>query len=730
MEKSSDMSPKPSVSSLHSIGASSQSSIRPRHFQYDVLTSNDIRLFKLDINGEDAPLSGSLMTTYHLWNSLDLSKKSFVTLMKQDTESVMDILTGKDKYDTFSYSWGSQRETHDLHLSFISNRLDSEDRPRLNYESYRNGTIQIGKNLRDLLEELRRRNHKTFMWIDAICINQANDAEKKMQIPVMRNIYEYADDGYVWMGKGCPGETMAIEMLPEVVEQLTRASTNSAVIMPAREESFVDNGVISPQHNFWSALRSILKNPWWSRLWTLQEVVVPGKKGQDEFPDDFPATIVFLGNTTIRLDIFKRLSVAAASLDIRSWLITGHVNARADALYAFDGVDEIRICRESWTYDIWGVKLRALLLGTRRRKASIDADVVYGMLAMMDNHTAKLLAPNANSTAPEVFVKFAKHYIRNEHREHLFAHLATESKMDGLPSWCPNFASSPANVSLGSKWFGRVGLEDDEQEQLYHAGYNYHGKWKLPKSKAAVIKVVTNALRGRNVHHHLYDTGDPRQIALIPDSDHLLVSGMHLDVVAEFVECNPAASFSNFFSLESVLLTEQWELQCFRLAMKYLARAGNGFDVYARTLAVNRASVERSDNRPVFFDHQYQLDFVECYRQFKAFLHATKAVGDDLDAEGNLDRSSWHFMDVMSHVTRNRRFFATEDGRIGLGPRDIEVGDSVCVLFFCPTPYILRHHPTSRTQLIGEAYVNGLMYGEALEMLDKGQIEETKWVIE
>ena len=50
------------------------------------------------------------------------------------------------------------------------------------------------------------------------------------------------------------------------------------------------------------------------------------------------------------------------------------------------------------------------------------------------------------------------------------------------------------------------------------------------------------------------------------------------------------------------------------------------------------------------------------------------------------------------------------------------VGDAVAILFGCGTPIIIRPLQTY-FQVIGEAYVQGLMDGEVMEMLDKGKLE-------
>ncbi|KAJ9651544.1 hypothetical protein H2198_009187 [Neophaeococcomyces mojaviensis] len=725
MEKSS----RASISSQDTAW-SSQSTLRPHYFQYDVLSEGEIRIFKLELNGEEEPLSGTLLTTYHIWNSLDNGRLAWKHRLAEDVEAVLKQLTGREDYHTFSYTWGDQSETYPLYLTLTSGKLDSNKQVRTNFEPYRNGAISIGRNLKTLLEELRRRKHMEFVWIDAICINQANEMEKKMQIPMMRDIYEYAGDGYVWLGEATPDEVTAMNLLPHLTDQLREACLVSTMLSANNERTFTDLGLPSPSDRLWKAIGSIMRNPYWSRLWTLQEVVVPERSGESGHLYDFPPTQVLYGETTTPLEVFNQFAIAATALGIRSWIITGSTDLRPRSLYAFDGIDEIRTARESWGTDLWGVSLSALLMGTRRRKATIAVDAVFGMLAMMDHRTSRTLAPEANSSTRDVFVKFAKHYIRNELKENLLNHIATEERMEGLPSWCPNFASSPATISLGSRWVGRASLTDELKRQMYSAGFKLEGKWKLPKSKAFALKAVANVLSGRNQSNGLRDTKNPRQMALLPDSDNLLVAGIHMDEIVAVADCNAAAESANFFSLKSLMLTESWDTQCLQMSLQHLSRDVEGFDVYARTITANRVSMERSHSDTILFDREHQLNFVESYRKFKAFIQNMKSVQGEIHIEDKLDRETIHFADTLSRVTRQRRFFATGNGRIGLGPAETEVGDSLSILFYCPTPYVLRHQPNGRSRLVGEAYVHSLMYGEALDMLDRGEIHETKWVLE
>jgi hypothetical protein len=65
-----------------------------------------------------------------------------------------------------------------------------------------------------------------------------------------------------------------------------------------------------------------------------------------------------------------------------------------------------------------------------------------------------------------------------------------------------------------------------------------------------------------------------------------------------------------------------------------------------------------------------------------------------------------------------RRIFHSSRGYVGIGPAVLQAGDIICVLSGGAMPFILRQDRRSnpskrRFQLIGEAYVHGIMYGEA-----------------
>lgn len=69
---------------------------------------------------------------------------------------------------------------------------------------------------------------------------------------------------------------------------------------------------------------------------------------------------------------------------------------------------------------------------------------------------------------------------------------------------------------------------------------------------------------------------------------------------------------------------------------------------------------------------------------------------------------------------QGRRFCVSTDGYFGIVPKEVKEHDWICILSGNPTPFVLREIENGYT-LIGDCYVQGLMDGEATEMVEEGQ---------
>ena len=143
-------------------------------------------------------------------------------------------------YEALSYVWGSSELVERILL----------DQKRL----------WVTDNLHSALQCLRLRDRDRFLWIDAICINQADKEEQSQQVRQMGTIYKLAEGVLFWLGKA----TSQIITLMDALHWLKRAGAEWDL-----KQSMSDNGRLNDCR---TGLQQLLGRPWFTRVWILQEV--------------------------------------------------------------------------------------------------------------------------------------------------------------------------------------------------------------------------------------------------------------------------------------------------------------------------------------------------------------------------------------------------------------------------------------------------------------------------
>jgi len=69
------------------------------------------------------------------------------------------------------------------------------------------------------------------------------------------------------------------------------------------------------------------------------------------------------------------------------------------------------------------------------------------------------------------------------------------------------------------------------------------------------------------------------------------------------------------------------------------------------------------------------------------------------------------------HSVSTSALAITENKRVALVPREVEINDIIVVLDGSPVPHVLRPLDSSNAsyQFVGEVYVHGCMHGEAMK---------------
>lgn len=129
------------------------------------------------------------------------------------------------------------------------------------------------------------------MWVDAVCINQDDAAEKSSQVLRMREIYANADKLFIWLGRPeHPGdEHTALDVIKKLHHIFLRhidgksllvdSTEASPILAPSSWPQLIESGLESdpmmPEE--WDSLARFYLQPWFTRVWIYQEVTSPAK---------------------------------------------------------------------------------------------------------------------------------------------------------------------------------------------------------------------------------------------------------------------------------------------------------------------------------------------------------------------------------------------------------------------------------------------------------------------
>lgn len=151
-----------------------------------------------------------------------------------DTIRLLRLLPGKDKLENvqcelFEYTLRESSATSHLYeaLSYV---WGSEENPK--FITVDDQKLAVTQNLYVVLLRLRDDNIPRIIWVDAVCINQANAKEKEHQILLLPAIYAKANRVVVWLGEACNDSDKALEAI-------RRASTESTQLFngkPSEQE--------------------------------------------------------------------------------------------------------------------------------------------------------------------------------------------------------------------------------------------------------------------------------------------------------------------------------------------------------------------------------------------------------------------------------------------------------------------------------------------------------------
>ncbi|KAJ4361009.1 uncharacterized protein N0V89_001578 [Didymosphaeria variabile] len=228
-------------------------------------------------------------------------------------------------YTCLSYRWGDGRATRRI---FVDGKAK-----------------YVRENLFDFLATWTRKGQDVnkWFWIDALCIDQNNAAERNHQVQEMGNIYATAKEVIIWLGKHAASDQYLCAVFSTLRQQVL-SNNDSICRTPDQDQAFHEAGEL---------LSDMIWNEYWNRAWILQEVLLAREK------------TLAMNDQTISLETFFQ------SLDDYGISSGQGDNACLD-------MKEVM----SKPQDTQGLSLICLLSQFRNRLCSVPRDRVFSLLSI------------------------------------------------------------------------------------------------------------------------------------------------------------------------------------------------------------------------------------------------------------------------------------------------------------------------------------------------------------
>jgi hypothetical protein len=624
------------------------------------------------------------------------------------------------KYEALSYYWGEDKPNIEITISTYNPKAPL----RVDQKQF-----WIRPNLYAALVQLRHEDYDVPLWVDAICIHQEDKIEKTAQVSRMHEIYSESENVCIWLGEG---ESKSNRKMFDFIRAMLNLRRLDQLVL---DESHADQ---------WYAFVRLMRNRWFSRRWVVQELALAKEAtvhyGQEtlQWMDFRDAVALFV----TKHDQIKRLLSQSRYMaipdpvgDMRALGANTLVEATSNL---FRRSDKGKIVERL-------LDLETLVSTFLAFEAKDPRDTVYGVLSIAKDtpysdpdttaHMASSgmlpgrgavessvdlrITPNYNKSLADLCTDFIEYCVeKSRSLDIICRHWAPVPKKGepSMPSWVSlitgsafgepeaalqgrsngdSLVGTPSrrhqknyNASAGLEPFARFGRYGDSEDGIIEEGQE-------------LLEPVQYTGGHTGVHGSEPKPSEPKADPNRCNGS-LSVKGRILDTIGQL---SPRAAQGMIFqeSLEMGGWTNANDLEKVPESLW-------------RTLVANSGPGGR--NAPSW----YYRACLECLARVtqNGDLNTTALI-EAPDTPSTMAS----FLKRVQQVVWNRKFLQSKGGfhqkeenkLFGLAPTMAKAGDQICILFGCSVPVILREARTISDvhyTFIGEAYIHGMMDGEAL----------------
>lgn len=624
------------------------------------------------------------------------------------------------------------------------------------------------------------------IWIDQLCINQKNLAERSQQVAMMDRIYGQARTVTAWLGEADSHTNPALQLLEifsetPITEHLSAETTSLILETPSDQ---------------WLSLSSLLSRPYFKRAWVVQEVALAKQLS------------ILCGDRVIPWEHLVHFSKFIVKT--KAWtLLKPHAGA-------FRTTDE-HLLSSRWRSPIrFGQQLSSLLdvretitenkfspedllfLGQR-----FDATEVRDkFFAMMGLARARLSSTSALAELPPVdyqaslkavSLSFAAYHITCSRSLKILSLVqdVKHRKTEDLPSWLPDPAAPllplPLETEVGNastRWDACDSQDGDsthivDGNTLIARGFHF--------DFVDEVAISFNDIAENDQWYELFEFLEPltskqfsglsideafwKTLITSPDPPH----GKNVATIpADLETCFGDWVISQLYSIRRNRIPEEqmsaqtlaagYRLDDLKFDMMTFGKSAAGpnnefltgrekpfkpgkllnesysrlhFDllnkVKAESDAVGGEKIKTVTKRfEASLERLWKSNPAGTAFPSPARVRETLDILDQFRVESpgreKIQENIERFNALVGLTLESRRMFVTKDGRLGMGPQSLKCGDEIWGLEGADVPFVLRRLDEEKFRLVGEAFVFGAMHGEAVRSVTTDRFSEVRLV--
>lgn len=563
-------------------------------------------------------------------------------------------------YDALSYTWGAGQRDKKI---FCNGKR-----------------LPVTRTLWEALNRFRHPTEVVTLWIDQICICQDRLKERNAQVEMMGEIFKSARKVTVWLGDDYDDSRAGMQLAKQLLHIALHQPLSG--LTPA---DFETHGLPRRGHRRWKALSAILRRPWFWRTWIVQEVVLN------------PNVELVLGSLSFTWDELELVVALLEGPLPRVWQLDQAVTALE---LPFSRINRIRlrhqrrIRNDSRSADPQGSRiifanhvyeepdsvlneteqdenpdLLDLLFMSRDLGTSDPRDKIYALLGIGQHD----ISPDYSMTPESVFTEFALQTIG----------LVTGS----MPTKTSSAVESKAHGIYVRRAWILLSCAGRHNQQLKLP--SWVPDWTYNLQCRPLVFGVGQRFSAGGSRLGVFDWHPDSGLQLCGKLfDTVFKAGrVHLDYDGQ--ELSPASHD---------LIAEWWREAAQVTATRVVRSPGSttnvdAFEALRRDLYICK--------------HGYYIGDSHNHPQRRGSLL------DESDLASDPQHSALKTLTL--GPTRGRVMFVSATGWVGLVPYGTREGDLVFVIIGADVPLVLRQLDDGY-ELIGEAYVQGIMNGEAMEM--------------